>query len=130
MNEIDATTKNRSETGTSNQGNSAPGLTEDQRHVRFADQLAALGSPVRLAILRRIVQGEAHGTNVGAIQAEVGIPASTLSHHLEKLASTGLVIARPEGRQIFHQADYPALKALTAYVWEDCCGSGRGSCCG
>lgn len=101
-----------------------------QRHAHFAGQLAALGSPVRLAILRRIVQGGMGGSSVGAIQADVGIPASTLSHHLEKLSGSGLVTVRQEGRQIFHQADFAALQALTAYVWEDCCQGGAGPCCG
>jgi len=110
----------------------APATTpvSPEAHAVFAEQLAALGSPVRLAILRRIVSGAATGTNVGSIQADVGIPASTLSHHLDKLASAGLVTVRQDGRHYFHQANYPALKALTDYVWEDCCAGGGAACCG
>ena len=63
------------------------------------------------------------------IQAKLDIPWSTLSHHLERLASTGLLKSRPEGRFIYYRADYAALRALTNYLWEDCCKGGGPSCC-
>lgn len=94
---------------------------------KHAEQLAALGSPVRLAILRRIVQGAEDGTAVGDIQAKLEIPWSTLSHHLDRLASAGMIKARPEGKFIFYRAEYSALRALTDYLWEDCCKGGK--CC-
>jgi DNA-binding transcriptional ArsR family regulator len=95
---------------------------------RHAEQLAALGSPVRLAILRRIVQGSEAGTVVGDLQAKLDIPWSTLSHHLERLASAGLVTPRPEGKFVFYRAEYAALRTLTDFLWEDCCKGGK-SCC-
>src|SRR5689334_4391178 len=94
-----------------------------------ADRLAALGSPVRLAILRHIVQGDPEGTPVGSLQARLDIPWSTLSHHLERLTSAGLLKQRPEGKFIFYRADYAALRALTEYLWEDCCKGGNKECC-
>jgi len=96
---------------------------------RHSEQLAALGSPVRLAILRRVVQAGDDGTPVGELQSKLEIPWSTLSHHLDRLASAGLLKARPEGKFIFHSADYAALRTLTEYLWEDCCKGGSGSCC-
>ena len=95
---------------------------------RHAEQLAALGSPVRLAILRHVVQGDAEGTVVGDIQAKLDIPWSTLSHHLERLSSAGLLEQRASGRFIHYRADYTALRALTDYLWQDCC-KGGGGCC-
>jgi DNA-binding transcriptional ArsR family regulator len=94
-----------------------------------ADQLAALGSPVRLEILRRVVQGDRNGTPVGDLQAALQIPWSTLSHHLERLKSAGLLDSRPDGRFIYYQADYAALRDLTSYLWEDCCKGGGKNCC-
>lgn len=99
---------------------------------RHADQLAALGSPIRLAILRHVVQGDPEGTVVGDLQSKLAIPWSTLSHHLDRLASAGLLKHRAEGRFIHYRADYAALRGLTDYLWEDCCKggtSGGARCC-
>jgi DNA-binding transcriptional ArsR family regulator len=99
---------------------------------RHAAQLAALGSPIRLSILRRVVQGDPEGTIVGELQTQLGIPWSTLSHHLERLTAAGLLQQRPDGRFMHYRADYTALRALTDYLWEDCCkggAPGSGRCC-
>jgi ArsR family transcriptional regulator, arsenate/arsenite/antimonite-responsive transcriptional repressor len=96
---------------------------------RHAEQLAALGSPVRLAIVRHVVQGDAEGTVVGDIQARLDIPWATLSHHLERLSSAGLLKSRPEGKFVYYRAELDALRALTEYLWEDCCRGGAKTCC-
>jgi DNA-binding transcriptional ArsR family regulator len=98
---------------------------------RHAEQLAALGHPVRLAVLRFVVQGGSEGASAGEIQAHVDLPASTLSHHLKRLVDAGMLSSRPAGTFHYYHADYKALRALTDYVWEDCCrrGPSKGSCC-
>ena len=96
---------------------------------RHAAELAALGSPVRLAILRQVVQGDPDGTPVGDIQARLAIPWSTLSHHLDRLAAAGLLLSRPDGRFVLYRADYQALRRLTDYLWQDCCKGGDAGCC-
>jgi ArsR family transcriptional regulator len=96
---------------------------------RHALQLAALGHPVRLRALRFVVQAGTEGASAGDVQDHVGVPASTLSHHLKRLVDAGLLGARLEGTFHFYSADYAALKALTDYVWEDCCKRGNGACC-
>lgn len=95
---------------------------------RHAEQLAALGNPVRLQILRLVVQAGPEGSIVGDIQAKVGIPWSTLSHHLDRLARAGLLEASPDGRRIQYRANYDSLRSLTDYLWEDCCKGGNGCC--
>lgn len=101
-------------------------MTKLERHAK---QLAALGNPVRLAILRHVVQAGAGGAVVGDVQAKLDIPWSTLSHHLDRLATAGLLEPRPNGRYIHYHADYAQLRQLTGYVWEDCCKSGGQGCC-
>jgi DNA-binding transcriptional ArsR family regulator len=96
---------------------------------RHAEQLSALGHPVRLAILRFVVQSGAGGTAAGEIQSQVDLPASTLSHHLKRLLDAGLLNTRNEGTFHYYAAEYPALRALTNYLWEDCCKRGGASCC-
>jgi ArsR family transcriptional regulator, arsenate/arsenite/antimonite-responsive transcriptional repressor len=95
---------------------------------RHAVELSALGHPVRLSILRIVVQSGPEGTSAGDIQSRVDMPASTLSHHLSRLLHAGLLTTRGEGTFHYYSADYKALRALTDYLWEDCC-KGGGKCC-
>jgi ArsR family transcriptional regulator len=100
------------------------------RLEHHAEQLGALGHPVRLAILRFVVQAGPDGASAGAIQRHVDLPASTLSHHLKRLVEGGVVQTRGEGTFHFYAADYAALRKLTAYLWEDCCRKGgKSTCC-
>ncbi len=95
-----------------------------------AEQLAALGHPARLAILRHVVKAGPEGAPAGELQAKLDIPASTLSHHLDRLARSRLVEGRREGTFIYYSAAFVALRALTDFLWEDCClGGGKDACC-
>ncbi len=96
---------------------------------RHAEQLSALGHPIRLSILRFVVQGGAEGTAAGGIQEHVDLPASTLSHHLKRLIDAGLLKSRSEGTFHFYTPEFPSIRALTDYVWEDCCKRGKAKCC-
>ncbi len=104
---------------------------------RNAECFKALGHPVRLSILRLIVQGDHGGTPAGEIQERIGIPASTLSHHLGCLAEARLVQVEREGTTLRYRADFAMLHGLVGYLWEDCCKGGvaqnsdttRAGCC-
>ncbi len=89
-----------------------------------AERFQVLGNPIRLAILRIIVQGGKAGTPVGQILARIGIPASTLSHHLSRLAKSGLAIVQRDGVNLLYRAHFQNLHKLTDYLWEDCCKGG------
>jgi DNA-binding transcriptional ArsR family regulator len=104
----------------------------DVKLERHAEQLAALGHVARLSILRAVVQAGPDGATTTALQERVDIPWTTLNHHLDRLVESGLVTARKEGKSVVHTADYEALRALTDFLWEDCCKRGTGSakgCC-
>lgn len=99
---------------------------------RHAEQLAALGHVARLSLLRAVVQAGPNGVSTTELQERLDIPWTTLNHHLERLVDAGLVAAQREGKSVFHTADYGALRALTDYLWEDCCKNGKGAakgCC-
>jgi DNA-binding transcriptional ArsR family regulator len=55
---------------------------------------AAMGGKPRLRIMQLLLTAHPQGLVVGDIQDELGIPASTLSHHLEKLKNEELVKVR------------------------------------
>jgi DNA-binding transcriptional ArsR family regulator len=96
---------------------------------KHAEQLGALGHPVRLAVLRFVVQKGPDGAAAGEIAAHVDLPASTLSHHLKRLVDAGLLSTRLEGTFHYYAPDFGALRSLTDYVWEDCCKRGKSSSC-
>ncbi len=83
--------------------------------------LEALGNPTRLAMYRLLVRAGEDGKNVGAIQAAMSIPASTLSHHLKHLELVGLVSRRREGTTHICVAEYMTMNELLGFLSEECC---------
>lgn len=86
-----------------------------------AQGLSALGNKSRLAIFRLLVRAGENGTPTGHIGRELGIPLSTLAHHLDRLSRAGLVSQRKSGREVICTANYKTLLALTSYLTEKCC---------
>lgn len=89
--------------------------------ARYADMFAALGAEPRLAIMRLLLTAHPQGMIVGDLQAELGIPNSTLSHHLEKLRVEGLVEYRKERQWLWYTANAAALQDLLSFLYAECC---------
>jgi len=83
--------------------------------------LEALGSPVRLEMFRLLVKAGPGGAVVGQLQEHLGIPASTLSHHLARLVRVGLVSQERHSRTLVCRADYERMHGLLAYLGDNCC---------
>jgi ArsR family transcriptional regulator, arsenate/arsenite/antimonite-responsive transcriptional repressor len=88
---------------------------------RYADMFGAIGNDARLRILRLLLSAHPEGMVVGEIQTELGIPNSTLSHHLEKLKHEGLVDVRREGSFLWYSAQTEALQELLTFLYAECC---------
>ena len=86
-----------------------------------AKQLAELGHATRLSIYRLLVKGGHTGLPVGDVQAELGVPGSTLSHHISRLVSVGLIEQRREGRVLYCVPVYEKLDALVDFLKDECC---------
>ena len=84
----------------------------DDQIARYADMMAALGTETRLRIVRLLLSAHPDGLVVGEIGWELGIPASTLSHHLEKLKNEDLVKVRRESTFLRYTANAQALQDL------------------
>ncbi len=88
---------------------------------RYAKMLAAMGAEPRLRIVRLLLSAHPQGLVVGEIQSELGIPGSTLSHHLEKLKNDGLASVRREGTFLWYTANTEALQELLGFLFAECC---------
>ena len=99
-----------------------------KKFEHHADQLGALAHAARLSILRHVVQAGDGGSTTTELQEKLEIPWTTLNHHLDRLVAADLVTARREGKFVYHTANYETLRALTDFIWEDCCKRGKGCC--
>ena len=95
--------------------------SQDIREQRAADALAAIGNRTRLRIFKVLVRAGDEGVNVGSIQKALGVPPTTLAHHLAALTSAGLVIQERRGREVICTTNYKELRAVLAYVMSECC---------
>ncbi len=86
-----------------------------------AKALKELGHPTRLLIYKSIVKAGYQGVAVGNIQEQLGVPGSTLSHHISSLASAGLLSQRREGRTLFCVAQYQCLVEVVNFLQDECC---------
>ena len=88
----------------------------------------------RLSIIRHLAEGE---RRVVDLTEALGLAQGTVSGHLACLRDCGLVVGRPEGRQMFYSVAHPELMdllaaaeqllALTGEAVELCPNSGAGS---
>jgi ArsR family transcriptional regulator len=89
--------------------------------AKYADMMSAMGTEPRLRIMRLLLSAHPDGMVVGEIHDELGIPGSTLSHHLEKLKNEDLVNVQREGTFLRYSANSEALEELLAFLYAECC---------
>jgi ArsR family transcriptional regulator, arsenate/arsenite/antimonite-responsive transcriptional repressor len=87
----------------------------------YADMMSAMGTESRLRIMRLLLSAHPKGMVVGEIQSELGMPGSTLSHHLEKLKIVDLVEVNRERQFLRYSANTEVLKNLLAFLFDECC---------
>ena len=102
----------------SSQINDTPDI---DRTASYADMFAALGAEPRLRILRALLAAHPEGMVVGEIQNELGIAASTLSHHLDKLKNEDLIAVRRESTFLRYRANITVLEELLGFLYAECC---------
>ncbi len=86
-----------------------------------AKQLAELGHITRLSIFRYLVKVGGQGAPVGQIQEKLGVPGSTLSHHISRLVSVGLIKQVRESRILYCIPQFDALNELVEFLKSECC---------
>ncbi len=80
-----------------------------------------MGAEPRLRIMQVLLTAHPRGLVAGDIQDELGIPASTLSHHLDKLKNEDLVRARREGTFLWYTANTDSLREIMNFLYAECC---------
>ncbi|MBT3436751.1 MAG: helix-turn-helix transcriptional regulator [Oceanospirillaceae bacterium] len=80
-----------------------------------------LGHPTRLSVFTLLVKAGHGGLPVGRLQESLQVPHSTLSHHIAKLTSVGLVKQERDGRVLYCIAQYTHLNALIDFLQDECC---------
>ncbi len=92
---------------------------------RYAEMLNALGAEPRLRIMRALLSAHPAGMVVGTIQKELGLSASNLSHHLEKLKNKELVTVQRDGVFLWYSANTAVLQELLGFLYSECCSRNR-----
>lgn len=77
--------------------------------LRGAALFHGLADRNRLAIVRQLAHGE---RRVVDLTKALGVAQGTVSGHLACLRDCGLVVGRPEGRQMFYSIAHPELMDL------------------
>jgi DNA-binding transcriptional ArsR family regulator len=91
------------------------------RIPKYADMLSAMGAEPRLRIMHLLLSAHPDGLVVAEIQEELGIPNSTLSHHLEKLKNEDLVRVQRESTFLRYSANTESLQELLSFLYSECC---------
>jgi DNA-binding transcriptional ArsR family regulator len=82
---------------------------------------SAIGTEPRLRIMRLLLSAHSEGMIAGDIGVELDIPASTLSHHLDKLRNEDLVTVRRESTFLWYSANLETLQELLGFLYAECC---------
>jgi len=98
-----------------------PRKSEADKTARFADMLSAMGTEPRLRIMRLLLSAHPEGLVASDIANELEIGSSTLSHHLEKLRTEGLVNVRRDGTFLWYSANAQSLQELLGFLYAECC---------
>lgn len=85
----------------------------------------ALGAEARLRILRALLRAHPEGMVVGDIQAELAIPGSTLSHHLDRLKHEQLITMERQSNFLRYRVNAESLEELLAFLLAECCGNSQ-----
>jgi DNA-binding transcriptional ArsR family regulator len=89
--------------------------------------LAALAQDNRLDVFRLLVQAGPDGLSAGEVASRLKLAPNTLTFHFDRLRHAGLVTVRRAGRSMIYAARFDGMRALLAYLTENCC-QGTGSC--
>ena len=81
-----------------------------KKYEEIAEILKVIAHPVRLCIINGLLENG--GCNVTHMQSCLGIPQSTISQHLQKLKSAGIIEGERNGLEITYKVKDKKIKEL------------------
>lgn len=91
-------------------------LNDPKYYEETAQLLKALAHPVRLCIVRGLINSK--GCNVTYMQNCLNLPQSTISQHLGKLKSLGIVTGDRNGLEVTYSVSNPKVEALISVLFD------------
>ena len=76
--------------------------------------IRTLADPTRRAVFERIVNADE--VTVGELTRGSGVTQSAISQHLRALKQAGLIVDRPEGRNVHYRAEPKGLAPLVDWM--------------
>ena len=87
------------------------------KYNEMAELLKTIAHPVRLCIIRGLLEkGEC---NVTYMQACLGTPQSTVSQHIQKLKSAGIIEGRRNGLEIYYKLKNEKIAELIRLLYQE-----------
>ena len=86
-----------------------------------AGVLKELGHPHRLRIFKRLVKSGFEGLPVGVLREDLGIPNSSMTHHISSLVKAGLIVQERRGRVLQCVPKYRRLWDVISFLQSECC---------
>ncbi len=90
-------------------------------HDEVAFSLAELGHPIRLSIVKLAIKAGKQGVPVGVIKDKLGIPGSTLTHHIQRLVRVNLVKQCRNNQTLYCCMNFENFFNVINYLQQDCC---------
>lgn len=82
----------------------------------MANCFAALGSSVRMALFRCLLESSPAGVGPTALSELVGLPRNLVSYHLSPLRACGLVTNEKTGRDVLYRVSQKGLSDFAIAV--------------
>ena len=87
------------------------------KYNEMAELLKTIAHPVRICIIRGLLEkGEC---NVTYMQSCLGTPQSTVSQHIQKLKSAGIIEGRRNGLEIYYKVKHEKVAELIRLLYKD-----------
>jgi DNA-binding transcriptional ArsR family regulator len=80
------------------------------QHGNIDTIMRALSDPTRRAVFERLAASDE--LNVADLTRKSGVTQGAISQHLKLLKNAGLILERPQGRQVFYRAKSDGLAPL------------------